>query len=133
MIGERGTTLSGGEKQRLALARAFLKDAPILILDEPTSALDARTEGLLLDALERLMRGRLTFIVAHRLSTIRSADTIVVLDRGEIVERGRHYELLANDGLYASLYNRQMDLVHHESVPLSNVEDGEDNYQLVAG
>jgi ATP-binding cassette subfamily B protein/subfamily B ATP-binding cassette protein MsbA len=129
IIGERGTTLSGGEKQRLSLARAFLKNAPILILDEPTSALDARTEGLLLDALERLMRGRLTLIVAHRLSTIRNADTIIVLDRGEIVEHGRHGELLANASLYSTLYRRQMDFARHEAV---NAPDGTDDYQVVA-
>jgi ATP-binding cassette subfamily B protein/subfamily B ATP-binding cassette protein MsbA len=115
VIGERGATLSGGEKQRLSIARAFLKDAPVLILDEPTSALDARTEGMLLDALERLMKGRLTFIIAHRLSTIRNATQILVLDHGEIVERGAHDALLANDGLYATLYNRQMDIARHES------------------
>ena len=82
LVGERGATLSGGEKQRLSIARAFVKDAPLLILDEPTSALDARTEGLLLDALERLMKGRITLVIAHRLSTIRGADEILVLDAG---------------------------------------------------
>jgi ATP-binding cassette subfamily B protein/subfamily B ATP-binding cassette protein MsbA len=114
IIGERGATLSGGEKQRLSIARAFLKDAPILILDEPTSALDARTEAHLLDALERLMAGRLTFIIAHRLSTIRNADRILVLDHGEIVEQGRHEDLLARRGLYAMLYSRQHDFARHE-------------------
>jgi ATP-binding cassette subfamily B protein/subfamily B ATP-binding cassette protein MsbA len=114
IIGERGATLSGGEKQRLSIARAFLKDAPILILDEPTSALDARTEAHLLDALERLMAGRLTFIIAHRLSTIRNADRILVLDHGEIVEQGRHEDLLARSGLYATLYSRQHDFARHE-------------------
>ncbi len=114
-IGERGATLSGGEKQRLSIARAFLKDAPILILDEPTSALDARTEGHLLDALERLMAGRLTFIIAHRLSTIRNADRILVLDHGEIVEQGRHEDLLRQGGLYATLYSRQHDFARHDS------------------
>jgi ATP-binding cassette subfamily B protein/subfamily B ATP-binding cassette protein MsbA len=117
VVGERGATLSGGEKQRLSIARAFLKDAPILILDEPTSAIDARTEALLLDALEQLMKNRMTFIIAHRLSTIRSANWILVLDHGEIVEQGRHAELIAKGGLYASLYRQQMDIAHHDGVP----------------
>ncbi len=107
VVGEAGATLSGGEKQRVALARAFLKDAPILILDEPTSSLDARTEALLLDALERLVRHRTTLIIAHRLSTVRQADRILVVDNGQIVEQGRHAELLARRGLYATLYAHQ--------------------------
>jgi len=100
VIGERGATLSGGEKQRLAIARALLKDAPILILDEPTSALDASTEALLLEALDRLMRGRTTFIIAHRFSTIRNANKILVMDAGRIVETGTHAELLKANTLY---------------------------------
>jgi ATP-binding cassette, subfamily B, bacterial len=115
IIGERGSTLSGGEKQRLSIARAFLKNAPILILDEPTSALDARTEGLLLAALQRLMQGRTTFIIAHRLSTIRKADRILVIDEGRIVERGNHKDLLDLDGLYAALYSQQLEIARHES------------------
>jgi ATP-binding cassette subfamily B protein/subfamily B ATP-binding cassette protein MsbA len=107
VIGDRGATLSGGEKQRLSIARAFLKDAPILILDEPTSALDAQTESQLLEALERLMQGRITFIIAHRLSTTRSATQILVLHRGQLVEHGSHDELVAVDGRYADLYRRQ--------------------------
>lgn len=107
IIGERGATLSGGERQRLSIARALLKNAPILILDEPTSALDAQTESLLLEALERLMKGRTTFIIAHRLSTIRKADQILVLENGTIVERGTHEELLENKRLYATLYQIQ--------------------------
>jgi len=107
IIGERGATLSGGERQRLSIARALLKNAPILILDEPTSALDAQTENLLLEALERLMKGRTTFIIAHRLSTIRKADRIIVLENGRIVEQGTHKELLNNKELYSSLYEIQ--------------------------
>jgi ATP-binding cassette subfamily B protein len=117
VIGERGATLSGGEKQRLSIARAFLKEAPILILDEPTSALDARTEGLLLDVLDSLMRGRTTLIIAHRLSTIRNADRILVLNHGEIVEQGRHEDLLKLGGLYASLYRQQMQMARHDMAP----------------
>jgi ATP-binding cassette subfamily B protein/subfamily B ATP-binding cassette protein MsbA len=106
-VGERGVTLSGGEKQRLSIARAFLKDAPILILDEPTSALDARAERHLMGALERLMKNRTTFIIAHRLSTVRNVDRIIVLDHGEVMEAGTHSKLLSQNGLYASLYRQQ--------------------------
>ncbi len=106
-IGEQGATLSGGERQQLAIARALLKDSPILILDEPTSALDAATEAEVLDAVERLMAGRTTLIVAHRLSTIRRADRIVVIEAGTIVEAGTHSELLASGGLYHRFYSLQ--------------------------
>jgi ATP-binding cassette subfamily B protein/subfamily B ATP-binding cassette protein MsbA len=104
VLGERGATLSGGQSQRLSIARALLKDAPILILDEPTSALDAETEALLLSALKRLVVGRTTFIIAHRLSTIRHADQIILLDNGRIAERGSHDELLLADGAYARFH-----------------------------
>ena len=121
-----GATLSGGEKQRLSIARALLKDAPILILDEPTSALDARTEGLLLHALHRLMRGRTTFVIAHRLSTIRDANRILVLDHGEIVEQGRHEDLMERRGLYASFYWQQMDRARHAPMsPIFETKTGE--------
>jgi ATP-binding cassette subfamily B protein/subfamily B ATP-binding cassette protein MsbA len=133
VVGERGATLSGGEKQRLSIARAFLKDAPILILDEPTSALDARTEGYLLDALERLMKGRVTFIIAHRLSTIRHADRILVVDDGEIVEQGRHEELVAKDGLYAGLYNQQMDIALHDGIAAAEAADVDQLRKRLAG
>ena len=106
-LGERGPQLSGGERQRISVARAFLKDAPILILDEPTSAIDSRTEGVILEALERLMEGRTTFMVAHRLSTIRDADLILVVNHGEIVEQGTHDELVARGGLYKELHDAQ--------------------------
>jgi ATP-binding cassette subfamily B protein/subfamily B ATP-binding cassette protein MsbA len=120
MVGERGIGLSGGERQRLSIARAFLKDAPILILDEPTSALDARTETALLEALDRLMKNRTTLVIAHRLSTIRNADRIVVLDRGRIVEQGRHEDLIQREGIYASLYFHQMRVTQHH--PLAATE-----------
>jgi ATP-binding cassette, subfamily B, bacterial len=116
VIGEAGATLSGGEKQRLSIARAFLKDAPVLILDEPTSALDAHTEAQLLEALERLMEGRIAFVIAHRLSTIRRADQILVIDRGRLIERGTHAELMALGGVFASLYETQMAAVSEPAV-----------------
>ena len=107
LVGERGTRLSGGERQRIAIARAFVMDAPVLILDEPTSALDLKTEASLLDALDRLMEGRTTFIIAHRLSTLRRANRIIVLGRGTIVEQGPPWDLLAAGGAYAELYKLQ--------------------------
>jgi len=107
VLGERGATLSGGQSQRLSIARALLKDAPILILDEPTSALDAETEALLLSALKRLVAGRTTLIIAHRLSTIRHADQIILLDQGRIAEAGRHQQLLSRGGLYERVHALQ--------------------------
>jgi len=108
-VGERGLKLSGGEKQRVAIARTILKGPPILVLDEATSALDSHTEKEIQDALERVSLNRTTLVIAHRLSTIVGADEIIVLDQGEIVERGTHYALLAKNGLYASMWNRQRE------------------------
>jgi ATP-binding cassette subfamily B protein len=108
-VGERGLKLSGGEKQRVAIARTILKEPPILVLDEATSALDSHTEKEIQDALERVSRNRTTLVIAHRLSTIVGADEIIVLDQGQIVERGTHYELLAKNGLYESMWNRQRE------------------------
>ena len=107
LIGERGIRLSGGQKQRLSIARAVLKDAPVLILDEATSSVDPQTERLIRQALERLMKGRTTLIIAHRLSTIRSADRIVVLERRRIRETGTHDELMARDGHYRKMAETQ--------------------------
>lgn len=106
-LGERGAKLSGGERQRICMARAFLKDAPILVLDEPTSSIDSRTEAVILEALGRLMQGRTTFTIAHRLSTVRDADRILVLEDGRIAERGTHDELAVAGGLYQTLNDRQ--------------------------
>jgi ATP-binding cassette subfamily B protein len=106
-IGERGVDLSGGQRQRIAIARAILKDAPILLLDEATSALDAESERAVQDALDRLMEGRTTLVIAHRLATIRSAHRILVMDAGRIVEEGTHDALLARGGLYARLARLQ--------------------------
>jgi ABC-type multidrug transport system fused ATPase/permease subunit len=113
-LGERGAKVSGGERQRISVARAFLKNAPILILDEPTSSIDSKTEAVILDALDRLMAGRTTFMIAHRLSTIRRADLILVMDKGRVVERGTHEQLLRRGGLYAQLHQMQTGAAQEE-------------------
>ena len=107
VVGERGVKLSGGQRQRVAIARALLKDPRILILDEATSSLDSESEALVQDALETLMRGRTVFVIAHRLSTVRNADRIIVLADGRAVQQGTHGQLLAQGGLYEALYRRQ--------------------------
>ena len=106
-LGDDGAGLSGGQRQRLAIARALLKNAPVLILDEATSALDNESEHRIQRALDNIMKGRTTLVIAHRLSTVEHADTIVVMDEGEIVATGSHLQLLEQGGLYSQLYNQE--------------------------
>ena len=106
-IGDRGIKLSGGQRQRIAIARAFLKNAPILILDEATSALDSETEDLIQQSFKKLSKGKTTIVIAHRLSTLRNVDRIIVLDHGQIAESGSHKSLLRKKGIYAKLWNMQ--------------------------
>ena len=117
MIGERGVTLSGGQRQRIGIARALIRDAPILIMDEPTAALDTESEKLVMEGLDRLMRGRTVLTITHRLNTIRGADTIIVLHGGIVAEQGTHDELLARSGIYAELYATKVGPVGSRAVP----------------
>ncbi|MGH2565526.1 MAG: ABC transporter ATP-binding protein, partial [Ginsengibacter sp.] len=107
LVGERGVTLSGGQRQRIGIARAVVRNSPILILDEPTASLDTESEKIVMEALEKLMKGRTVIIIAHRLSTIRDADKIIVLDNGFVAEEGTHEELMKKGKIYADLYNGQ--------------------------
>jgi ATP-binding cassette subfamily B protein len=133
-VGERGLKLSGGEKQRVAIARTILKGPPILVLDEATSALDSFTEKEIQDALDRVSRGRTTLVIAHRLSTVIGADEIIVLDKGVIVERGNHDHLLQHNGVYAAMWNRQRQADEAREA-LKRAESAEDHAprETVAG
>jgi ATP-binding cassette subfamily B protein len=140
MVGERGLKLSGGEKQRVAIARTILKNPPILLLDEATSALDTHTEREIQAALREVSRNRTTLVIAHRLSTVVDADEILVLDHGQIVERGRHGELLAKGGAYAAMWNRQREaaaarekLLEAEADPAVNPDAAREPAAVAAG
>jgi subfamily B ATP-binding cassette protein MsbA len=130
-VGEAGGLLSGGERQRIAFARAIYKDAPILLLDEPTSSLDSEAEAKVQTALEELMRGRTVLMIAHRLSTVKKADLICVLDQGRIVETGRHDELVAKGGLYTRLHRTQFGIAGGYA-PVSS-EPADEQAVVVAG
>jgi ATP-binding cassette, subfamily B, heavy metal transporter len=125
MVGERGLKLSGGEKQRVAIARTILKGPPILMLDEATSALDSHTEKEIQDALDRVSKNRTTLVIAHRLSTIVHADNILVLEKGSLVEQGTHAELIQKNGLYASLWDRQKQAEQARAELAKKLEEAE--------
>jgi ABC-type multidrug transport system fused ATPase/permease subunit len=120
VVGERGVTLSGGQRQRVAIARALMMDPRILILDDSLSSVDTQTEKLIQEALDKLMEGRTTFVIAHRLSTVRRADVILVMDKGRIAQQGTHQELLRSGGLYREIY--ELQLSQNNSLPERNEE-----------
>ena len=134
VVGERGVRLSGGQRQRIAIARAILADPAVLLLDDATSSLDSESEALIQDGLHRLRSGRTTFVIAHRLSTIMSADQILVIEAGEIVERGTHVELLAHDGRYRQLYEKQYRIERDRFInPGEDFTSAPDRSQLAVG
>ena len=116
VVGERGVKLSGGQRQRVAIARAILADPRVLVLDEATSSLDSESEAYIQDGLRSLRQGRTTFVIAHRLSTIESADQILVMEEGRIIERGTHRELIAANGRYRQLYDKQYNIEHDQFI-----------------
>jgi ATP-binding cassette subfamily B protein len=127
LVGEKGVTLSGGQKQRVTIARTLLKDPRILIFDDAVSSVDTETEALIHAALERLQKGRTTFIIAHRIQTVMQADKILVLDKGRIIQQGNHQELMAQDGIYRTIYDLQAKVGQEVSEPVELAVNGSGN------
>jgi ATP-binding cassette subfamily B protein len=121
LVGEKGVTLSGGQKQRVAIARTLLKNPRILILDDSTSSVDTETESVIQEALDRLMEGRTSFVIAHRIQTIMRADKILVMDKGRIIQEGNHHQLIRRDGLYKRIYDLQAQIEHEVETEIDHV------------